>query len=36
VQRMRDERAFDGPASLREQIEMDCRHARALFARLSL
>ena len=36
VQRMRDERAFDGPASLREQIENDCRRARALFERLSL
>jgi riboflavin kinase/FMN adenylyltransferase len=36
VQRMRDERAFAGPAALREQIEIDCRHARALFDRLSL
>jgi riboflavin kinase/FMN adenylyltransferase len=36
VQRMRDERAFDGPEALREQIAMDCRHARALFDRLSL
>ncbi len=36
VQRMRDERAFDGPDALREQIDMDCRHARALFHRLSL
>ncbi len=36
VQRMRDERAFEGPAALREQIETDCRHARALFDRLSL
>jgi riboflavin kinase/FMN adenylyltransferase len=36
VQRMRDERAFDNAASLREQIENDCRHARALFDRLSL
>ncbi len=36
VQRMRDERAFDGPAALRAQIENDCRHARALFDRLSL
>jgi riboflavin kinase / FMN adenylyltransferase len=36
VQRMRDERAFDGVAALREQIENDCRHARVLFDRLSL
>ena len=36
VQRMRDERTFPGPAALREQIEDDCRHARALFDRLSL
>ncbi len=36
VQRMRDERAFEGPAALREQIDLDCRHARALFDRLSL
>jgi riboflavin kinase/FMN adenylyltransferase len=36
VERMRDERTFDGPAALREQIETDCRHARALFDRLSL
>jgi riboflavin kinase/FMN adenylyltransferase len=36
VQRMRDERAFEGPGALREQIESDCRHARALFDRLSL
>jgi riboflavin kinase/FMN adenylyltransferase len=36
VQRMRDERPFEGPHALREQIEADCRHARALFGRLSL
>jgi len=36
VQRMRDERAFASPRALREQVEMDCRHARALFGRLSL
>jgi riboflavin kinase/FMN adenylyltransferase len=36
VQRMRDERAFESPCALREQIETDCRHARALFDRLSL
>ncbi len=36
VQRIRDERPFDGPAALREQIDADCRHARALFDRLSL
>ncbi len=36
VQRMRDERAFDGPEALRRQIETDCRQARALFDRLSL
>jgi len=36
VQRMRDERAFESPRALREQIETDCRHARALFDRLSL
>ena len=36
VQRMRDERAFDGAAALREQIEHDRRHARVLFDRLSL
>ncbi len=36
VQRLRDERAFEGPAALREQIEIDCHQARALFDRLSL
>lgn len=36
VQRMRDERPFNGPAALRDQIERDCRQARALFDRLSL
>jgi len=36
VQRVRDERAFEGPAALREQIASDCRHVRALFDRLSL
>ena len=36
VQRLRDERPFEGPQALREQIEADCRHARALFGRLSL
>ncbi len=36
VRRMRDERPFDGPASLRAQIESDCRQVRALFGRLSL
>ncbi len=36
VQRMRDERPFEGPQALREQIEADCEHARRLFERLSL
>ncbi len=36
VQRLRDERPFESPSALREQIEKDCRHARALFDRLSL
>ncbi len=36
VQRLRDERPFDGPAALRQQIEADCRHARDLFDRLAL
>ena len=36
VQRLRDERRFDGASALREQIAVDCEHARALFARLSL
>src|SRR5438034_8494385 len=36
VQRLRDERAFDGIVMLSAQIEADCRRARALFDRLSL
>lgn len=36
VQRMRDERKFDGVESLRRQIADDCEQARMLFQRLSL
>ncbi len=36
VQRMRDERPFEGAAALQAQIANDCRQARALFDRLSL
>jgi riboflavin kinase/FMN adenylyltransferase len=36
VQRLRDERAFESIALLREQIAADCDRARALFDRLSL
>ena len=36
VQRLRDERAFDSLAALREQIAADCDRARVLFDRLSL
>jgi len=36
VQRLRDERRFEGAAALREQIVADCEHARSLFARLAL
>jgi riboflavin kinase/FMN adenylyltransferase len=36
VQRLRDERAFDSLAALREQIGADCDRARVLFDRLSL
>ena len=36
VQRIRDERAFDGPEALRAQIHADVERARALFDRMSL
>jgi riboflavin kinase/FMN adenylyltransferase len=36
VQRLRDERRFEGVEALRAQIAADCSHARALFDRLSL
>jgi riboflavin kinase/FMN adenylyltransferase len=36
VQRLRDERAFDSLAALRDQIAADCGRARVLFDRLSL
>ena len=36
VQRIRDERRFDGIESLRKQIAADCRQARTLFGRISL
>ncbi len=36
VQRIRDERRFDGIESLRKQIGADCRQARTLFGRISL
>ena len=36
VQRLRAERRFESAGALREQIAADCRHARALFDRLSL
>jgi riboflavin kinase/FMN adenylyltransferase len=36
VQRLRDERPFATVDLLRTQIEADCRHARDLFARISL
>ncbi len=36
VQRLRDERAFEGVAQLRAQIEHDVDRARALFERMSL
>ncbi|MBI1873529.1 MAG: bifunctional riboflavin kinase/FAD synthetase, partial [Acidobacteria bacterium] len=36
VQRLRDERRFDGVEALRAQIASDCARARALFDRISL
>lgn len=36
VQRLRDERAFDGVEALRLQIDRDCHQARDLFSRISL
>jgi riboflavin kinase/FMN adenylyltransferase len=36
VRRVRDERTFDGPASLVAQITADCQAARELFGRVSL
>ena len=36
VQRLRDERMFDGLDGLRAQIAADCGRARVLFDRLSL
>ena len=36
VQRLRDERAFDGMEQLRAQIEADRQRARSLFERMSL
>jgi riboflavin kinase/FMN adenylyltransferase len=36
VQRLRDERRFDGVDALRAQIASDCERARALFDRISL
>jgi riboflavin kinase/FMN adenylyltransferase len=36
VRRLRDERTFEGPSTLRAQIEADCAVARALFDRISL
>ena len=36
LQRIRDERVFDGPSSLVAQIQADCAAARALFSRVSL
>ena len=36
VRRVRDERTFDGPASLVAQIRADCQAARELFGRVSL
>lgn len=36
LQRIRDERVFDGPASLVAQIQADCAASRALFGRISL
>ena len=36
VQRIRDERAFDGPDALRAQIQTDIERARTLFGRMSL
>lgn len=36
VQRLRDERVFDGVEALTRQIEADCAEARAIFRRISL
>ena len=36
VQRLREERAFDGVEALARQIEADCGDARVLFQRISL
>jgi riboflavin kinase / FMN adenylyltransferase len=36
IQRIRDERTFDGVEALKAQIAADCSHARRLFAQLSL
>jgi riboflavin kinase/FMN adenylyltransferase len=36
VQRLRDERAFEGLEALRGQIESDCTRARVLFSRFSI
>ncbi len=36
LQRIRDERTFDGVEALKAQISADCDHARHLFAQLSL
>ena len=36
VQRIRDERTFDGVEALKAQIAADCNYARHLFAQLSL
>jgi riboflavin kinase / FMN adenylyltransferase len=36
LQRIRDERTFDGVEALKAQISADCDHARRLFAQLSL
>ena len=36
VQRIRDERTFDGVEALKAQITADCQYARHLFAQLSL
>lgn len=36
LQRLREERAFDGVEALRVQIAADVAHARVLFQRISL
>jgi riboflavin kinase/FMN adenylyltransferase len=36
VQRIRDERTFDGVDALKAQIAADCNRARALFAKMSV